>query len=79
MLPLVRFLLPARQFLVKTFSGLELQDNEYFGPIYVKPARPRRLLHVTHQEMLRIAGGFLSKNWFNLATLVVAVIAVTSV
>ena len=71
-----RVILPLRQFVVARFSGIDLENNEYFGAIYVHRNSPKTVLHLNHRDLASYIGGFLVRNWFSVATLVVAIAAI---
>jgi len=78
--PLYKFLLRLRTPLVKTFTGLELKEDEYFGSLYTQPKYIRHYyLHMSHKEFLSLIGHFLINNWYKtliaIATLIGAIAA----
>jgi len=65
--PLYKFLLRLRAPLVKTFTGLELKEDEYFGSLYTQPKHIRHYyLHMPHNEFLSLIGHFIVNNWYKL-------------
>lgn len=65
--PLSKILLRLRAPIVKTFTGLELKEHEYFGTLYTQPEYLRHYyLHMPHKQFLSLIGHFIINNWATL-------------
>jgi hypothetical protein len=61
--PLYKILLRLRSPIVKTFTGLDLKEDEYFGALYMQPKYLHHYyLHMPHKEFLPIVGRFILRN-----------------
>lgn len=61
--PFYKFLLCLRTRIVKTFTGLLLEEHEYFGALYKQPKKLHHYyLHMPHKEFLPIVGRFILRN-----------------
>jgi len=59
-----KMLLRIRSPIVKTFTGLNLKEHEYFGTLYCEPKRRHHyFLQMPHYELFPILGNFLVTNW----------------
>lgn len=68
-----KIVFPARQWLVKTFSGINLTPHEAFGCLYIPIKHNPKIWHLSHTEALRILSHFWRNNWFKILLAISAV------
>ena len=62
--PLYKLIFQIRRPIVKTFTGLDLKEDEYFGTLYTQPGYlDHRYLHMPHYALIPIFGKLLATNW----------------
>ena len=72
--PFYKFIFKLRAPIVKVFTGLELNENEYFGFLYSQPKHLRHYyLHMSHKDFFPVFGRFLIRHWRFILTTIVAI------
>ncbi len=72
---LFKILLRLRAPIVKTFTGLELKEHEYFGALYTQPKYLHHYyLHMPHNEFLPIVCRFILRNLKFIITTILTII-----
>lgn len=62
---------------VKAFTGLELEDNEYFGSLYSQPKVIHHYyLHMSHKEFLQLVCQFLKRHSKYIISTIIAIVGV---
>jgi hypothetical protein len=68
--------MPVRQWLVRTFSGLNLKKDDSFGAIYTQPDHRKTVFHMPHSAIGNSLVDFYLRNWQFLVKVTVAIAAI---